>query len=265
MNLTNDRELVAILAQKSESNYISVQKAAEVLNMSTNVTAVKLASLTRRGWMLRAKRGIYLILPIEAAPGQPTTPEDPWILANKLFPPCYIGGWSAIEYWGLSEQLFNSTLVITTANIRSKQVKILNQNFRLFNTSATKIKYLVKVWRGNSEVLVSSKERTIVDCLTFPELCGGIQHLAAIMSNYASTPEHNYSEIINNVIRFGSGATWKRLGYLAEQLWSDQKEILLAATKHMSAGDAKLDPAVKSNGTLTNKWRLWVNVSINPE
>src|SRR5204863_8787538 len=84
--------------------------------------ALSIASLTRRGWMLRAKRGIYLILPIEAAPGQPTTPEDPWILANKLFSPCYIGGWSAIEYWGLSEQLFNSTLVITAANIRSKQV-----------------------------------------------------------------------------------------------------------------------------------------------
>src|SRR3989338_7085289 len=116
MNLTNDRELVAILAQNSEANYITVQKAAEVLNMSTNAVAVKLASLTRRGWMLRAKRGIYLILPIEAAPGQPTTSEDPWILANKLFSPCYIGGWSAIEYWGLSEQLFNSTLVITAAN-----------------------------------------------------------------------------------------------------------------------------------------------------
>ena len=79
MNLTNDRELVAILAQNSESSYISVQKAAEVLNLSTNATAIKLASLTRRGWMLRAKRGIYLILPIEAAPGQPTTPEDPCI------------------------------------------------------------------------------------------------------------------------------------------------------------------------------------------
>lgn len=265
MNLTNDRELVAILAQNSESNYISVQKAAEVLSLSTNAAAVKLASLTRRGWMLRAKRGIYLILPIEAAPGQPTTPEDPWILANNLFSPCYIGGWSAIEYWGLSEQLFNSTLVITAANIRSKQVKILNQSFRLFNTSVSKIEGLVKVWRGSSEVLVSSKERTIVDCLTFPELCGGVQHLASIMSNYASSSEHNYLEIINNAEKFGSGATWKRLGYLAEKLWSDQEDILIAANEHMSAGDAKLDPAVKENGTLINKWRLWINVSVNPE
>lgn len=265
MNLINDRELVAILAQNSESNYISVQKASEVLSLSTNATAIKLASLTRRGWMLRAKRGIYLILPIEAAPGQPTTPEDPWILANKLFSPCYIGGWSAVEYWGLTEQLFNSTLVITAANIRSKQVKVLNQNFRLFNTSISKIENLEKVWRGSSEVFVSSKERTIVDCLTFPELCGGIQHLAAIMSNYASTAQPNYSEIINNAIKFGSGATWKRLGFLAEKLWPDQQEILTEANKHMSAGDAKLDPAVKDNGTLTNKWRLWINVSVNPE
>ena len=85
------------------------------------------------------------------------------------------------------------------------------------------------------------------------------------MSNYTGSSEHNYSEVINNAEKFGSGATWKRLGYLAEQLWSDQKEILTAANKHMSAGDAKLDPAVKDNGILINKWRLWINVSVNPE
>lgn len=265
MDITNDRELIALLAQNSDSNYITVEKAAEVLSLTTNATAVKLASLTRRGWMLRAKRGIYLILPIEAVPGQLTTSEDPWILANKLFSPCYIGGWSAIEYWGLSEQIFNSTLVVTAANIRSKQYKVLNQNFRLFNTSASKLADLNKVWRGNLEVSVSSKERTIIDCLTFPELAGGVQHLAVVMANYANDSQHNYSDIISSAIKFGSGATWKRLGFLAEKLWPNQEEILIAAKKHMSKGDAKLDPSVKRNGELLNKWSLWINITIHLE
>ncbi len=261
----SDRELVAILAQNSDSSYITVQKAAEVLKVSTRSAAIKLAALARRGWILRAKRGIYLILPIEVSPGQLTTSEDPWILGNKLFSPCYIGGWSAVEYWGLTEQLFNSTLVITAANIRNKEIKILNQNFRLFNTSEARIMDLNKVWRGNSEVLISSKERTIVDCLTFPELCGGIQHLASIMTNYANDSEQNYPAIIDNAMKFGSGATWKRLGYLCEKIWPNQIEILSTTRKHITSGYAKLDPRVNDKGTLIRKWRLWINVVINTE
>ena len=33
--------------------------------------------------------------------------EDPLVIAEKLFSPCYVGGWSAAEYWGITEQIFN--------------------------------------------------------------------------------------------------------------------------------------------------------------
>jgi hypothetical protein len=31
-----------------------------------------------------------------------------WLVAHKLFSPCYIGGWIAAHHWGLTEQIFNS-------------------------------------------------------------------------------------------------------------------------------------------------------------
>jgi|GEM_PF-6032200 len=38
--------------------------------------------------------------------------DEPWAVAQKLFVPCYVGGWSAAEYWDFTEQIFNSTLVV---------------------------------------------------------------------------------------------------------------------------------------------------------
>ena len=39
--------------------------------------------------------------------------EDPWVIAAQLYGPCYIGGWSAAEYWDLTEQIFRTVVVMT--------------------------------------------------------------------------------------------------------------------------------------------------------
>lgn len=65
------------------------------------------------GWPRRVRRGLYLVLPLEAQSDRAITVEDPWILADELFSPCYIGGWSAAQHWGLTEQIFRSVFVVT--------------------------------------------------------------------------------------------------------------------------------------------------------
>jgi predicted transcriptional regulator of viral defense system len=81
---------------------VGVSAAAEKLGLDRRAAAMKLGALARRGWLLRARRGLYLVLPLEAEPGKPMMVEDHWILAREAFSPCYIGGWSAAEHWGLT-------------------------------------------------------------------------------------------------------------------------------------------------------------------
>jgi len=49
------------------------------------------------GWLTRPKRGLYVPVPLGAAESGQWR-EDPRLIAVKLFPDGYIGGWSACEH-----------------------------------------------------------------------------------------------------------------------------------------------------------------------
>ncbi len=261
----SDRAVIAKLARVARGGLITVHAAAEILGFTSRSAAMKLAALARRGWLLRARRGLYLVLPLEAEPGRPMVAEDPWVLAREVFSPCYIGGWSAAEYWGLTEQLFRSTLVVTAAHVRARSVELLGHEFRLFRVPRSRIAGATPVWRGAERVPVSDRERTIVDCLRCPELCGGIRTLVDIMREYESSPERDFKRLAEVAKEVHSGAVWKRLGYLAELLWPEETALLDKARSSITAGNIRLDPAVRRRGKLVRRWRLWVNVPINRE
>jgi len=107
------------------------------------------------------------------------------------------------------------------------------------------------------------RERTIVDSLRRPELMGGVRHLTDVMREYAHHPEHNYGKLTAVARDFASGAGWKRLGYLAEQLWPEQDALIAEARSRVTAGYVRLDPAVKARGSLVRRWGIQVNVVVD--
>jgi len=253
------------LSRKAKTGLISVAAAAAELKLSSRDAALKLGSLARRGWLQRARRGLYLILPLEAEPGRPTVAEDPWVLAQEAFAPCYIGGWSAAEHWGLTEQIFRSTFVITAANIRAKATSLLGSEFRLFRVPRRRLAGAMTIWRGSQQVLISGRERTIVDCLRNPELCGGIRTLFAMLRAYTSSPEFDPRKLLAELNKSANGAAWKRFGYLFELIDPEHTSLLKPGRAKLTAGNIKLDPAVRAKGRLLRGWRLWVNVGLSSE
>ena len=261
-----DRLLLSKLARVSKAGLISVPAAAQALGTSRELAAKRLAALARRRWLLRVRRGLYLVLPLEAEPGQRMMAEDPWILASVAFAPCYIGGWSAAEHWGLTEQIFRPTLVVTAANVRSRTTTLAGHEFRLFQVPASRVSgSLVPVWRGAERVQVSSRERTIVDCLRNPGLCGGIRSLVELMTEYGEAPERDFDKLGAAARQAANGAAWKRLGYIAESLWPLETKLISQAKRHLTKGTTRLDPAIQSTGRLVARWRLWTNVPVNSQ
>ena len=90
---------------KSAGDFISVDKTVEVLGGSRSDAARLLARWTNQGLLKRIQRGVYVPVSL-ASFGAEQVIEDPWRLVTKIFTPGYIGGWSAAEHWGLTEQLF---------------------------------------------------------------------------------------------------------------------------------------------------------------
>lgn len=263
------RTELARLARAATGGLISVEEAAVVLARSRPATARRLAELTRQGWLARVRRGLYQVMPLDAAPSRaPEMVEDAWVLASRVFAPCYIGGWSAAEHWGLTEQIFRTTLVVSAAEVRETEQELGGHRYRVFRIPRAALGAGVRlVWRGAERVPVSGPERTIVDCLRNPELCGGVRHLAEIMSAYASDGNADVDELLRVARARANGAAWKRLGYLAEQLWPPEvaAAVIAAARRRLSSGYVKLDPAARDQGRRSARWGLRLNVPIQAD
>ena len=101
---------------------IAADDAAQALRVDRSEAAQLLTRWSALGWLSRVRRGLYVPVPLESSTADIAL-EDAWTVAERLFAPCYIGGWSAAQHWGLTEQLFRSTLIVTTRRPRARRVE----------------------------------------------------------------------------------------------------------------------------------------------
>jgi predicted transcriptional regulator of viral defense system len=202
------------------------------------------------------------VLPLEADPRGAVTVEDPWLLARELFAPCYIGGWSAAEHWELTEQIFRSVFVVSAANFRSRAVRLFGVDFRVAHASKEQVVRADPTWRGREQVMVSGRELTLADSLANPEWMGGLRHLADVLVAYRESSHWQPKKLLERMMERGSGAGFKRLGWLAEQLLTDDRELIAVCMANKTAGLVALDPAVKAPGHIVKRWGLRVNVDV---
>lgn len=250
-----DRERITALLRGTRGT-ISIDEATKILGMSREDTAKRLARWASKGWLSRIKRGIYVPVPLESATKNIAL-EDPWIVADRLYQPCYIGGWSAAEYWGLTEQIFRTIIIKTTQKQKNHQPIIKETRFLLITTSQEKFFGLKTVWRGQTKVLVSDPARTILDLLDEPKLGGGIRPVFDMFKEYLASEHNNLNLLLDYAIRINNGAVFKRLGFLLERYSPQEREMIDACKARLTKGNSKLDPQLKSD-VLVTKWRLWI-------
>ncbi|MBI4728895.1 MAG: type IV toxin-antitoxin system AbiEi family antitoxin domain-containing protein [Acidobacteria bacterium] len=237
--------------------------AAGLLGLDEPHTRRLLAYLARRGWLARVRRGLYTPVPLDAnVPGQWS--EDPWLAATVAFAPCYIGGWSALEHWGLTEQLFRTLLVFTTRRLRHRTQALQAASVRLKVVRPDKLFGTVAVWRHQTRVAVSDASRTIIDALDDPSVGGGMRHVATAVAEYFGSEEHrNDALLVEYGDRVGNRAVFKRLGYLLESLKVLAPDLLAECRKRRSAGLSVFDPGVEGKGRIVKRWGLRVNVDLS--
>ena len=249
------RKRLSAIARETKGT-ISVKEASNILKVSTTEAAKMLSRWAKKGWLSRVKRGLYIPIPLESRTTEIPL-EDPWIIAERLYSPCYIGGWSAAEYWDLTEQVFRTVVVMTTQKPRERNPIIKGTNFLLRTISEKEMFGLKPVWRGQVKILISDPSRTILDMLNNPRLGGGMRSVADILRNYLKPENRDLKLLIEYSKRLGNGAVFKRLGFLLERFASDQISFINDCKSQLTKGNVKLDPALESDRLIT-RWRLWV-------
>jgi len=250
-----DREQLAAVIRGTKDS-ISVSEAAEILQVSPSRASMKLSRWTNKGWLARVQRGVYIPVPLESR-NLDNILEDPWVIAERLYSPCYIGGWSAVEHWDLTEQIFRTTFVMTARKIRNTTPEIKGSQFQIRRIQKRTLFGLKPVWRGQTKVMVSDPSRTMIDLLVDPSLGGGLRPVSDVLQNYIKSEYMNPELLLDYSQRLGKGVVYKRLGFLMERFAPNEITLINVCLNNMSKGNSKLDPKLTADNLIT-KWRLWV-------
>jgi predicted transcriptional regulator of viral defense system len=240
---------------RAAGDVIDIDSAASSLGLSRTDTAKRLARWTKQGWLRRVAPGAYVPASLDSLASEHVL-DDPWVLVPALYAPAYIGGRTALEHWSLTEQIFKDIVVVTGQPVRTRTQHRHGADFTLKHIQKEKIFGTKSVWRHHSKVAVSDIHRTIVDVLDDAALGGGMQHVADCLHTYLARPARDDALLIQYADRLGNGAVFKRLGFLLEGE-PTAEQLLGKCLERLTQGNAKLDPALKSERLIT-KWRILI-------
>lgn len=238
----------------------TLEDACEIYGRARQETSHFLRDLVNRGILARIKSGVFLILQM----GQESAQLDNWpVIARALSGnnDYFISHYSAMRLHGMTTHpLMN---VIITMPKRNASKKIHNLLYQFIYSKPNHFWGISKIWVTKHErVCVSDLERTILDGLDRPDLCGGIKEIARGIWN--KQKQIDWKKMAQYANEYHSKAAVKRLGYILETLNLGLDCIpLLEKIISPKKDYILLDPNGLKIGTYLSRWRIRVNISNN--
>jgi len=251
------REALALtrLAAKNKT-VITIADIEEVLDVSSEKAKKIAYNLANKKWLDRLKRGVYLIVPLEAGEKAKYT-EHEYIISSHLADEMYIGYWTALNHHNLTEQVPLTVYAATTSRVPTQEIH--NVEYKFVTLPEDKFfGYGTKLINTQKPVNVATVEKTLVDCADHPEYCGGVTELAKAMSR-AEQREIDWEVVSDHLLEIGNGAAIKRIVYLTDLFDIDlprRDELERGFTK----GYSKLDPTRGDEGKHSSTYRLLLNI-----
>jgi len=251
-----ESRLIFTLEEKG-SLYFTVDDARKILNTSDETLWKILHKLTEKKRIQRIKKGHYLLIPAKAGYETKWREEVTKFIDNMLKDEdYYIGYWTALNLWHMTEQIPLTIFIATTKRKRkitydnTVPIQFITLKPRKFFGWTTKT---IEDNRFN----ISNPEKTIIDSLDLPQYSGGISEIADALRHPL-----DYTRLIEYADRQDNRAIHKRLGYLTQLLNLDIPEKTLTHLKHkISSGYSWLDPtAPKIIYKYDSQWKLKINI-----
>jgi predicted transcriptional regulator of viral defense system len=214
--------------------------------------------MTRRGLLMRVKRGLYYVIPYEQ--DAETFMPDWHLLAEYLVQDAkyYIGYYSALQVYNLITQPSLKEQIVVSRQVRPSTIKVKEVPFQFIYHNETHFFGTKKIWIDNfNKVVCSDLEKTIIDCLFKPDYSGGIVEIARAI--YISRDKIKFNILLEYAIKFNSQAVVKRLGFILEIL-KVETNIIEDLQKLKTNSVVILDTELPKSGKIKTKWSIQQNI-----
>ena len=236
------------------------QQAAKAYGNNGGSLRELLSKLVKRGWLQRIEKGKYLILPFEAG-REGEWAEHEFIIASNLIEPYYIGFRSALSYYGYTEQTSRTVFVVSTNRKLKPTLEVSGVVYQFVCISKHKFFGTTEINLSGYPIIISEREKTIVDCLDRLEYCGGVAEVAKAL--FYGHGELDFAKIAKYAQKNGNKAVSQRLGYLIETLNLGTDDTIAILSEGLSNSYAQLDTLGNPKGKYLKRWKVIMNTPEN--
>jgi predicted transcriptional regulator of viral defense system len=192
-----------------------VQQALKITDSASNRRYIHrkyVRRLIEAGKLQKIRKGLYAVLsPLEKT--NEYTP-DKLLIASRIRKKYYLGFHTALEYYGAAYSTFNQAFICVQAKNRFDPFTFKRFKFKPVFVKETTSQIVEKSY-GTSLLRVSTKERTLIDCINRPQYAGGWEECIKSLENLSGV---NAETMITLTLAQKREATRRRLGYILELL-----------------------------------------------
>ena len=255
---TQSSELLNYFNKMGQSCFDFSETILALPNSSECAVKELLSDMTKRGLLMRVKKGSYYLIPYEQNAG--TFMPDWHLLAESLTKGTayYVGYYSALQIHNLITQPSLKEQIVVAKQLRPSRVEVRNVAFQFIYHNPEHFFGMKKMWIDSfHKVVCSNLEKTFIDCLFKPDYAGGIVEIARAL--YLSKDKIKFDELLVYAERFNSQAVIKRLGFLLELL-NIETRIIEKLQDIKTASYVVLDTELPKEGKLLSRWSIQQNV-----
>jgi len=221
-------------------------------------------SLRQKGWLERACWGVYFLVPADRGP-YASVRSNPLALASRITDPYYIGYATAAAHYRLTADSLRTIFLVTPTRLRARRIG--TDQLRIVNPSPAKFFGFEPVEIQGHKVLLSDREKTVIDCIDHPDLAGGFAASANILLRAAQRLD--WSKTLGYLERMDSIALLQRFGWMADRLQAGLppqlslrlQQRIAQCRKTWLGPNPAISRVVPSAIGYDEKWRLFVNLT----
>ena len=215
-------------------------------NKYSNLQSI-IYSLTNSGALIRLENRKYC---------KKTFVND-FALGTFLLDDSAIAYWSALNYWGLTEQIPNTVFVQSLRLKRNKRIR--GVYYKFVKISEKKFYGIIQMGRGKHKIRITDLEKTIIDCFDLPVYSGGYDEL---IKSFIKT-KLNTTKLLDYSLRVDNLSIMKRISFLAYLFKLRGFERYKKETKKRLKDKYTLfSPLREGKGNFNSEWKLVINMDL---
>ena len=217
---------------------------------------VALSRAVKTGKVEKVRSGLY----VSRLGRYQGTQADPHRIAATLRPDAVFAFHSAIELHGLSHSVSNAVQFMTGTRLPDFTFK--GTTYKSIPLRQSALTQTIRA-RAYGSVVATTREQTLVDCLSKVSAAGGTEE---VLRSFSSLPYADIDAILLGLNDYPSSVA-SRVGWYLEanqERWSVSKDVLRALEARIpSRVSYKLDPTLKSFESYCARWKL--NLPVDSE